>query len=114
MTEEELKNLIKVIKAVKKLGVKSLKMGTLEFEIATISEQNELRADRPAFKPSKKKVEEKVEKDQLQLEMDTANDSLSTMHVEDPAAFEEAIVQQAISDPEETSSGDILEEAYYQ
>jgi hypothetical protein len=112
MTEEELKNLIKVIKAVKKLGVKSLKMGTLEFEIETNPEN--LRADRPVFKPSKKKVEAANKQNELQLEMDTANESLSTMHVEDPAAFEEAIVQQVISDTDDTSGGDILEEAHYQ
>lgn len=114
MTKNELKDLIKVIKEMKKLGVKHLKMGTLEFEIATEQENIEkLRADRPAFKPSKKTVEEANKKNALQLEMNTAQDDLSTMHVEDPLAFEQAIVEQAVDDIEE-SRGDIFEETQYQ
>lgn len=112
MTEEERKNLIKVMQAAKKLGVKRLKMDTLELEIDTNPE--ELRADRPAFKPSKQEVEETNEQNDLQLSMDVANDTLSTMHVEDPSAFEQAIVENALHDEQTTSSGDILEEAYYQ
>jgi hypothetical protein len=103
VTDVELKGAIKLIKAVKKLGVIRMKMGTLEFELS-----ENFRADRPALKMSKEKIAKAEELHQLQMRFNEVNEDLSTMHVEDPSGFERAIVEQELSG--ELSSGDNIEE----
>ena len=96
MTKNELKDAIKVIKAVKKLGVTKMKFGTLEFEIGPI----EPRAVRPAFKVSEKEIEDMDAKNQLQWKFDEAKDDIASMHVEDPVGYERAIIEQELEDGE--------------
>jgi uncharacterized protein YlxW (UPF0749 family) len=113
MTEIELKSLIKVIKATKKLGVTKLKVGTLEFELKASDEnenEKQSRAYRPALKVSKKKAQEQDDRNQLQLNFNDAQQDLSTMHVEDPAGFERALIEQEIFDDD--SAGEQFEEAH--
>ncbi len=114
--KNELDFITKLIKESKKNGVKRLKMDKIEFEIDTDQAQN-TRA-RPALNVSKEKIEEQDEKNSLQLEMNTATDDLSTLHVEDPVAYEQALIENAIKDQDEndtkTTGGDQLEETYYQ
>lgn len=96
MTEKELKFAIKVIKQARKLGVIKLKLGTLEFELQNQNEQP--RVHRPTFKVSAKKIAELDEKNQLQMELNSAEDDLSTMHIEDPSGFEQAMVEKELED----------------
>ena len=112
MTEvsaKELKNTIKVIKAIKKLGVRKLKLGTLEFELA----ENTL-APNAAFKASTKKQKAEIDKQKVQLEFNSASDDLSVMHVEDPVGFERALIEQDIDDTDEISEGKIEEARHSQ
>jgi hypothetical protein len=118
MTEEqknELNFITKIIQTAKKNGVKRLKMDKIEFEI---DQAQEITRARPALKVSKEKLEEIDEKNSLQLEFNQATDDLSTLHVEDPMAYEQALIENAIKDEdngaEKTTSGDQLEETYYQ
>lgn len=103
MTTMKPKDALKLIRAVKKLGVTSMKFGTLEFELS-----DEPRATRPALKVSRKKLAEATEQNEVQGNFETAKDDLSVMHVEDPAGFERAIADQELGD----SGGETLEEAY--
>lgn len=103
MTTMKPKDALKLIRAVKKLGVTSMKFGTLEFELST-----EPCAQRPALKVSKKKILEQQEQNDVQENYETAKDDLSVMHVEDPAGFEQAIADQELGD----SGGEKLEEAH--
>lgn len=91
ITTKQLKNTIKVVKAMKKLGIKSMRIGTLEFSFA-----DEL-ARGPAFKrSSRQKID--AEKQRLQDLSDGANEDLSVMHVEDPKAFEDALIENELDD----------------
>jgi hypothetical protein len=98
MTEIKLKDAIKVIKAAKKLGVISMKLGTLEFELS-----NEPRAARPALKVSKKEIAKQTDRADAQMQFDDAKEDLSVMHVEDPSGFERALIDQELED--DTSVG---------
>jgi len=108
MTENELKFAIKVIKQAKKLGVQSMKLGTLEF----VFKNTETPRARPPLKVSKKQIalDEKNNTDQLQL--NEALDELSTMHVEDPAAYERALVENDLF--EDDIGGGTIEETQSQ
>lgn len=91
MTDQELKQTIKLIKQVKKLGVISLKLGTLEFELDN-------SAHRPASKVSKKAIAKAHERNQAQADFDDAKDDISIMHVEDPSGFERALIENEFDD----------------
>jgi len=99
MIDIQLKDVVKTIKAVKKLGVIRMKLGTLEFELAS-----EPSVSRPTFKVSKKKINEIEARNQLQINFDDAREELSVMHVEDPVGFEAALIQKELED------GDDIEE----
>lgn len=103
---KELKNALKVIKAAKKLGVISMKIGNLEFELA---ESINNLAPRRAFKSTKKSAE-KIETDQLQLDFDSAKESIGIMHAEDPLAFEQSLADDELIGPD-GGEGEIGEEA---
>jgi hypothetical protein len=114
MTETKLKELIKVIKAVKKLGVIRLKLGTLEFELDK-KDDIEPSVHRPTLKVSKKKIAEQDTHNQLQLRLDSMKEELSTMHVEDPSGFEASLVENdLIDDTNENAAGDYIEETQTQ
>jgi hypothetical protein len=102
MTDLELKFAIKAIKAAKKLGVSSMKLGTLEFEL-----EKETPRTRPTLKVSKKDLKQQ-EETLKQVNFDAAMNELATMNVEDPAAFERAIVENDLID--KYDGGDNLEE----
>lgn len=99
----ELKHAIKVIRAAKKLGVTSMKLGTLKFELG----DREPRVSRPTLKVSAKKCAEIAEKNQLQMDFSEVTEELSTMHVEDPVGFEQALIDKELEDVE----GGEIEEA---
>jgi hypothetical protein len=107
MTEMKWKDAIKVIKTAKKLGVTKLKFGTLEFEI----ENGEPCAPRNASKIPKKKIAEAEAQNAAQLAFDEAKLDLSVMHVEDPAGFEQALIEKELDD--DPSAGEQLEEKAY-
>ena len=102
MTESELKFAIKVVKAAKKLGVTSMKLGTLEFVI-----DKESPRPRPTLKVSKKDLKHQAET-LKKFEFDAAMNELATMNVEDPAAFERAIVENDLIDKDD--GGETIEE----
>ena len=104
MTDKDLKAAIKVIKAMKKLGVISLKLGTLEFTL-----QDKHPASRPTLKVSKPKLKLMAEQNQAQLDYDDAKDDLSVMHVEDPRAFEQAIIERELTADDEIAEGTLEE-----
>lgn len=104
MTEMKLKEVIKIIKAAKKLGVISFKLGTLEFELS----KDDLRVSRPTLKVSAKKIAEQTDRNEMQAQFSDFKDDLATMHVSDPAGFENAIVDRALDD----DSGETIEETY--
>lgn len=110
LTAKDLKLALKVIKAAKKLGVTKLKIGTLEFEIASQnSDEHEPRVSRPTSKASAKKIAETNARSKDQAEFNDANEELSVMHVEDPAKFEQALIENDFAD-----GGEIIEETYSQ
>lgn len=88
---KELACLLKFIKQVKKIGVISIKLGTLEFELDN-------SAHRPASKVSKKLIEKQANQNQAQADFDEAKDDLAVMHVEDPGGFERALIEREIDD----------------
>lgn len=91
---KELRNMIKVVKTAKKLGVKSMKIGTLEF---SFTEDSDTHAPRPAFKRSSKQVPDH-EHQKIQDTFDSVKDDLSVMHVEDPRGFENALIENLLED----------------
>lgn len=98
---KQVKKALKLIKDAKKLGVISMKLGTLEFSFA---ESEETLAPRGAFNPTKKNKAAALaskEKAESQLEFDSAKDELGIMHVEDPAGFERAMVENDLQDASE-------------
>jgi hypothetical protein len=101
------KDALKIIKQAKKLGVISMKIGNLEFELA----DNTLARSRPALKVSKKEIVESDSKNQAQFDFETAKDELSVMHVEDPMGFERALIETELDTDGE---GNNLEETYGQ
>ena len=103
MTETEFKMAIKVIKAAKKLGVKRLSLGTLEFELSDVA--LEPPRSRTAFKVSKKVISKQQSDDREQLVLTSALDDLATMNVDDPAAFENAIIENELFDGEHIGDG---------
>ncbi len=110
MTEMNPKMALKFIKDAKKLGVTKGKLGTLEFELTDETTNQQTRAPRPAFKVSKKDIAAADQQVSVQSQYDDARDELSTLHVEDPAAFEQAMIDKELED--EPSSGEIsFEEA---
>ena len=104
MTDQELRQTIKVVKAMKKLGVISMKLGTLEFIL-----QEKHPASRPTLKVSKPKLKLMAEQNQAQLDFDEARDDLSVMHVENPSAFEQAIIERELTADDETTEGTLEE-----
>lgn len=105
---------INLIKASKKFGVSKIKFGTLEVEFRETEIDNDnsnsnSRASRPALKASKK-ANELSQQIKLQENFEDVKDRLSTLHVEDPVAFEAAIASQEL---EEQRGGDNLEETQY-
>lgn len=107
MDEMTPKQALKFIKDVKKLGVTSGKFGTLEFVLKT----DEPRAPRPALKVSKKTIGEIAEQNELQERFDKSREDLSTLHVADPAAFEQAMIERELTD-DEIGGGETFEEAH--
>lgn len=89
MTEKDLKFALKVIKSAKKLGVKSMKLGNIEFEFG--SEQN-TRVGQHTLKLSAKSKAQ-AEETKLSLVSGSIRDEVSTMHLEDPLGFETAMVE---------------------
>lgn len=85
---------LKIIKAAKKLGVRSMKIDNLEFELA----ENSTLASRPTLKVSKKEIKRVAEQNGAQLDFDSAKDDLSMMHVEDPLGFEQALIENELSE----------------
>jgi hypothetical protein len=106
MTETDFKLAIKVIKAAKKLGVKRLKLDTLEFELSDVAPVPP--RPRTALKVSKEQIIKQQTDDSEQLKLSGALDDLATMNVDDPAAFEAAIVENELFDGDHI--GDELEE----
>ena len=105
MTEEDLKLAIKAVKAAKKLGVRTFKLGTLEFEL-----EEKTPRGRPALKVSRKE-QDRLSDEQLSLfKAKKAQDELSTMHVSDPLGFERAIIENDLIDG--ISSGEDIEKAF--
>lgn len=100
------KQALKFIKDAKKLGVTSGKLGTLEFVFIT----DEPRAPRPALKVSKKAIGEIAEQNELQEQFDKSREDLSTLHLADPAAFEQAMIERELAGDDD--GGEKLEEAH--
>jgi hypothetical protein len=101
---------IKLIVACRKNGVTRLKFGTLEIELDHNDETKiRTRASGPALKASKEEIIAQEERSQLQFQLNEAKDDLSTLHVEDPMAFEKAIVENELVDQD--AGGDDIEEA---
>lgn len=103
LTDISIKDAMKVIRAAKKLGVTSMKLGTLEFELS-----DEPRVSRPTLKVSAKKIAEQNIKNQLEMDFSEVKDELSTLHVEDPVGFEQALIDGQL---DEFEGGDTSEEA---
>ena len=106
---KSIREAFKVIRTAKKLGVTKMKLGTLEFELNQ-SEQPNTRAPRPALKVSKKTIASLDEINQLQLDLEGAKDDISTMHVEDPERFEQAIIERELDG--EMAGGEQVEETH--
>ena len=104
MNEKDLKFALKVMKSAKKLGVTSMKFGTLEFEF---SPSQDTRVGQHTSKLSAKKVRENEKETALTLVSNELRDDLSTMHLEDPLGFERALVENLIVDGKD--GGDIIE-----
>lgn len=101
-SEKELKTTLKLIKAAKKLGVISMKIGQLEFVFENRNiETNQTLAPRRAFNPSKKEIIKIAEQTKDQSEFDLVKDDLAVMHVEDPQAFEQALIENDLEDSDE-------------
>ncbi len=100
MTKAELKDAIKLIKIAKKLGVRSMKVDNLEFELA----ETTLAQSGPALKVSKREIKRVVEKNEAQMDFDSAKDDLSIMHVEDPLGFEQALIENELDTNREGNS----------
>jgi hypothetical protein len=103
MTDLSFKNLVKTIKIAKKLGVRSMKIGSLEFVLADTLARGD------AYKIPKKKRDEVALKNLDQLDFESAKDDLSTMHVEDPVGFERALIENELKDD---SRGGSIEETH--
>ena len=104
MIEMDIKQAFKIIKAAKKLGVISMKIGTLEFELDPAQ-------SRPALKVSEKKIRASDEKNELQMKFNTSKEDLSVMHVEDPSGFEAALIEKELDD---IDGGEHIEETFDQ
>lgn len=107
MSEIPVNELCELIKVSQKCGVSKLKFGTLEVEFENFEE--EPARPRPALKVSKKKIEAQTKQLALEQQFSDVKDELSTMHVEDPAGFEAAIVSRQIED---TVGGETFEETH--
>lgn len=105
MTEFDLKTAIKVIKAAKKLGLKSMRLGTLEFEFSN----EESPRTRPTLKVSKKNIAKQELARKGQLEFSDAMRELETMHVEDPVGYERAIIENDLIDTDDSGEEEIAE-----
>ncbi len=92
------KRLTEVLKKLKKCGVTKIKLGTLEIELNKKDEQITTRALRPALKVSKREIENQEKRQDAQIQLDDSKEELSTLHVENPLAFEQALVDQQIED----------------
>jgi len=100
------KDIEKLIRIAKKHRLKSLKFGTLEIELNT--DVNETRATRPALKVSKAKIAEQSKQYEAQEDYNEHVNELSTLHVEDPSRFEQALIDKELAD----MSGESIEETY--
>jgi hypothetical protein len=98
MTEKELKFALKAVKAARKLGVISMKLGSLEFELDPSRDDGSTRVRRSTSKVTAKRMTEESEDAQLSLEIGRIKSDLSTMHVEDPLGFERGLIENVIGD----------------
>lgn len=101
MNEMKPKEALKFIKDCKKLGVTSGKFGNLEFELTP----GVPRAPRPALKASKKQIAATEATSLAQSNFDQAKEQLSMMHVEDPVGFEQALIENELSEGSGEFSG---------
>lgn len=91
VNETNIANILKLIKGSKKLGVISLKIGSLEFVL-----QNSLAPGRASKTAKKRQIQ--LEQTKAQNEFDVASDELGIMHVEDPVGFEQGLIQNDLID----------------
>lgn len=95
--EFTLKEIEKLVKLCKKSGVSSLKLGEIEINLSEAASFD----SKPRFKArasAKGKSEE--ERGQLQAQLNTASDTLETLHLEDPLAYERLLLEGELRETE--------------
>lgn len=92
----KLKEVEKFIKSCAKMGAVDIVVGEISVKFG--EESKPTRAPRKAVLVEQKKSEETAN---LQISLDESRDALSVSHLEDPAAFEDAI-----------AAGELIEEVY--
>lgn len=102
----EVKPLIQLIRALKKSGVRQFKNGDLEIEFgaADTYQTEKVESDPPTI-PSDAEIESARESAAIEDNAREASDELANMVVENPALYEQLLVNQELessgSDPEE-------------
>lgn len=105
------KDLIKLIKACKASGVSNLKIGDLELQfVAGEAEQTPIKTRETVKVPSAEELKDIEADSQEQMNLEDAEDELAFMAVDDPAQFEELLVQREFKDGDGNSGGNTIHE----
>lgn len=91
-----IKELEKLIKICKNMGVSSLKYGDLQLSIGVT--ENSPMTPAPQARGSAKKASQIAELALLQEQYDSARHALETLHVENPSAYEALLMQGALGE----------------
>jgi len=105
MTTSDIKNVEKVMKLAKKYGASQIKIGNIEVVFSEL----EQTAPGPALKVSKKRIAELAQHAIDQNDFDESKDVLSTLHLEDPKAFEQALIENELASGDDPSEARLEE-----
>jgi C4-type Zn-finger protein len=93
----EAKDLIKIIKACKGSGVSQLKLGEMEIRFGPgEAAKPQVPTVESVETPTDQELEEVKESVELRERLDSADEELAFMQVENPALFEELLVQREL------------------
>lgn len=106
MTEATIKDLKDIIKACQKAKVTHLKFRNIEIDFKKDQDEEVALASRPTLKVPSKKIEERQLHLNIQEQALEADDALSTLHVEDPSAFEAAMIERGLGRDADKNVGD--------
>jgi malic enzyme len=98
---KEAKDLATVLRACKATGVKELKIGDIEIKFGvTETRQAEEPKGETYIVPSAEQLREAEELVNIQENVDSVDDQLAFMHIDDPSQFEQLLIEKELEGSE--------------